>query len=154
MTAASERLHSVLVALQQGSHGLLQRVQPYMSLVDSGVFELTSISVGIDETETWAETMDALNTSEQILSKMLEIISGGGDNNVPTKIANGLEPIIDGKSTSIVLLLLTSFNLLFVASDSISTEPPSMSTNVRILSRKVKRDTEETDSGPIPRNSK
>lgn len=40
--------------------------------------------------------MDALNTSEQVLSKMLELI-GGGDG-APTKIgAGGLDPIIDGK---------------------------------------------------------
>jgi hypothetical protein len=83
------------VALQQGSHGLLQRIQPYLSLVDAGVFELTSLNLGGEEVEAWAETMDALNTSEQVLSKMLEII-GGGDG-APTKIAGGLEPIIDGQ---------------------------------------------------------
>lgn len=83
------------MALQQGSHGLLQRIQPYLSLVDAGVFELTSLNLGGEEVEAWAETMDALNTSEQVLSKMLEII-GGGDG-APTKIAGGLEPIIDGQ---------------------------------------------------------
>mmetsp|Transcript_13135 Transcript_13135/g.13597 ORF Transcript_13135/g.13597 Transcript_13135/m.13597 type:complete len:695 (+) Transcript_13135:27-2111(+) len=133
--AASDRLHSVLVALQQGSHGLLQRVQPYLTLVDAGVFELTSLNLGGDDVEAWAETMDALNTSEQVLSKMLELI-GGGDG-APTKIgAGGLDPIID-------------------ASDSVSTEAPSMTHNIRIRSRKVKRDAEDSEyfGGPVTRSA-
>jgi hypothetical protein len=84
----------VLVALQQGSHGLLQRVQPYRSLVDVGVFELTSLNLGGDEVEAWASTLDALNDSEQVLSKMLELI-GGGDG-APTKVPGGLDPLLDG----------------------------------------------------------
>ena len=71
--AGSDRLHAVLVALRQGAHGLLQRVQPYVSLVDAGVFELTSAAVGNEETDTWAETMDALGTAEQVLSKMSDV---------------------------------------------------------------------------------
>eukprot|EP01042_Synura_sphagnicola_P021082 gene21082-26778_t len=61
--AATERLGAVLVSLRQGAHGLLQRVQPYMSLVESGVFELTASRQ--EEDDNWAETMDALSTAEQ-----------------------------------------------------------------------------------------
>ena len=56
------------VALRQGAHGLLQRVQPYMNFMDSGamgVFELTA-SRGHDEFDGSAETMDALSTAEQV----------------------------------------------------------------------------------------
>ena len=129
--AASERLDAVLVALRQGANGLLQRVQPYVSLVDAGVFELTSggnISSGGDESQT--DTMDALSTAEQVLSKMLEII-GGGDPS-PTKIgtsANDVVPIEDSNS---------EFNDL----------APSMSNNVRIRSRRIKREAEENEHLP------
>ena len=124
--AASDRLHAVLVALRQGAHGLLQRVQPYVSLVDAGVFELTSASVGGDESDPWAETMDALGTAEQVLSKMLEVI--GGTDPSPTKMGGGLEQ-----------------NSFDATGDSILTEAPSLTTNVRIRSRRTKRDSEEQD---------
>lgn len=57
--------------------------------MDVGVFELTSSSAAGDESELWAETMDALGTAEQVLSKMLEIISGGETS--PTKLPTGVE---------------------------------------------------------------
>jgi len=82
--AATERLGTVLVALRQGAHGLLQRIQPYKELVnDSPVFELTTVA---DEDDSSAETMDALSNAEQCLSKMLEIIGSAGDVS-PTKFS-------------------------------------------------------------------
>eukprot|EP00604_Paraphysomonas_vestita_P001656 CAMPEP_0174822020 /NCGR_PEP_ID=MMETSP1107-20130205/12587_1 /TAXON_ID=36770 /ORGANISM="Paraphysomonas vestita, Strain GFlagA" /LENGTH=421 /DNA_ID=CAMNT_0016039881 /DNA_START=486 /DNA_END=1748 /DNA_ORIENTATION=+ len=125
--AGSDRLHAVLIALQQGAHGLLQRVQPYLSLVDVGVFELTSSSAAGEESELWAETMDALGTAEQVLSKMLEIISGGETS--PTKLPAG--SVESGRY---------DFGR---DGDSIGTEPPSMTTNVRIRSRRIRREAEE-----------
>lgn len=83
--AATERLGAVLVALRQGAHGLLQRIQPYKDLVnDSPVFELTASRV--DEDDSSAETMDALSNAEQCLSKMLEVIGSASDVS-PTKFS-------------------------------------------------------------------
>lgn len=124
-------MNSVLIALKQGAHGLLQRVQPYLTLVDAGVFELTASSNVGDENDMWAETMDSLSTSEQVLSKMLEIISGGEA--APTKLPGG-----------------DSGNYEFGREgDSIGTEPPSMTTNVRIRSRRIRKEHEEIDPHPI-----
>ncbi len=129
----------MLISLQQGAHGLLQRVQPYVSLVDVGVFELTSSSAVGEEAEMWAETMDSLGTAEQVLSKMLEIISGGETS--PTKLpGNGME---------------TSRYDFGRENDSIGTEPPSMATNVRIRSRRTRRETEDFEHfGAITSSSK
>lgn len=131
--AGSDRLHAVLVALRQGAHGLLQRVHPYINLVDAGVFELTSAAVGGEEMDSWAETMDALGTAEQVLSKMLEVI--GGTDPSPTKLGGGLEQ--------------TSFDSYGQGfdntADSVLTEAPSLTTNVRVRSRRTKRDSEEQD---------
>lgn len=129
--AASERLDAVLVALRQGANGLLQRVQPYVSLVDAGVFELTSggnVANGGEESHTWTDTMDSLSTAEQVLSKMIEII-GGGDPS-PTKIGNGTNEMItfEGETNS-----------------EMNDMAPSMSNNIRIRSRRIKREAEETD---------
>jgi len=137
--AGSDRLHAVLVALRQGAHGLLQRVQPYVSLVDAGVFELTSAAVGNEETDTWAETMDALGTAEQVLSKMLEII-GGGDPS-PTKIGTGT---LDQSSS------FDNFGQGFDGESEVATEAPSMTNNVRVRSRRTKRDSEDHDSFQFP----
>jgi hypothetical protein len=127
--ARSDRLNSVLIALKQGGHGLSQRVQPYLTLVDVGVFELTSSSVIGDDNDLWADTMDSLSKSEQVLSKMLEIISGGEA--APTKLSGA-----DNGGGNY------DFNH---DGDSVGTEPPSMTTNVRIRSRRIRKEHEETD---------
>jgi hypothetical protein len=59
----------VLVALRQGAHGLLQRVQGYLSIIDTGVFDLTSAGLGgvvNEDVDISTETMDALGTAEQV----------------------------------------------------------------------------------------
>lgn len=91
-----ERLNIVLVALHQGAQGLLQRVNPYRHLVDSSVFELTQTRS--DDDESWAETMDALSTAEQCLSKLLELLGNTGDAS-PTKFALNEEEVDDGSSS-------------------------------------------------------
>lgn len=129
--ATSERLEAVLVALRQGANGLLQRVQPYVSLVDAGVFELTSSGGngpgGGEDSQSWTDTMDSLSTAEQVLSKMLEII-GGGDPS-PTKIGTGtIDAVAIEDSNS-----------------EMNDMAPSMSNNVRIRSRRFRREAEEND---------
>jgi hypothetical protein len=133
--AASERLDAVLVALRQGANGLLQRVQPYVSLVDAGVFELTSGGnmTGNEELHSWTDTMDSLSTAEQVLSKMIEII-GGGDPS-PTKIGG------TGMNEMVAFDDLSEMNEM----------APSMSNNVRIRSRRIKREAEETDNHNGPK---
>lgn len=133
--AASERLDSVLVALRQGANGLLQRVQPYVSLVDAGVFELTSTGGigGTEEPHSWTDTMDALSTAEQVLSKMIEII-GGGDPS-PTKIGSG-----------------TNEGFSFDDNENEADDmAPSMSNNVRIRSRRIRREAEDNDHHGVPK---
>lgn len=119
--AAAERLDVVLVALRQGAHSLLQRVQPYVNLVDAGVFELTSVGHG-DENDSWTETMDALSTSEQVLSKMLEIIGGGEAS--PTKLGGTAGSVSED-----------AFESHYEDDDGALTEAPSMSNNVRVRYR-------------------
>ena len=94
------------------------------------MFELTSSSVVGDENDVWAETMDSLSTSEQVLSKMLEIISGG--ESAPTKLTDpgNYEFARDG--------------------DSLGTEPPSMTTNVRIRSKRIRKEHEEIETHVLP----
>lgn len=47
-------------------------MQPFLSLADGGVFELTQT----DEDIPWADTLEALSTAEQVLAKMLDTING------------------------------------------------------------------------------
>mmetsp|Transcript_34937 Transcript_34937/g.65185 ORF Transcript_34937/g.65185 Transcript_34937/m.65185 type:complete len:706 (+) Transcript_34937:111-2228(+) len=133
--AASERLDAVLVALRQGANGLLQRVQPYVSLVDAGVFELTSGGnvAGNEEMHSWTDTMDSLSTAEQVLSKMIEII-GGGDPS-PAKVGGG------GVNETVA----------FEENSEMNEMAPSMSNNVRIRSRRIKREAEEVDNHTGPK---
>jgi hypothetical protein len=49
--------------LHQGAQGLLQRVQPYHTLAEGGVFELTQVG---EEASPWTETVDALTTAEHV----------------------------------------------------------------------------------------
>jgi hypothetical protein len=46
-------------------------------LVEGGVFELTQM----DEQLPWADTLDNLSTAEQVLAKMMEVLSGNSDGN-------------------------------------------------------------------------
>lgn len=133
--AASERLDAVLVALRQGANGLLQRVQPYVSLVDAGVFELTSGGnvTGNEENHSWTDTMDSLSTAEQVLSKMIEVI-GGGDPS-PAKIGGA------GVNETVA----------FEENSEMNEMAPSMSNNVRIRSRRIKREAEEVENHTGPK---
>lgn len=115
---------------------MLQRVQPYVNLVDAGVFELTSVGHG-DETDSWTETMDALSTSEQVLSKMLEIIGGGEAS--PTKLGGTAGSVSED-----------AFESRYEDDDGGMTEAPSMTNNVRVRSRKTRREAEEVDHGFKP----
>jgi hypothetical protein len=79
--ASGERLSSVMLGLQQGSSGLLVRTQAYKDLGESN---------GMDLLQTEAEFMaagplEALSKSEQILSKMMEMLTGNAaeNNNSP-----------------------------------------------------------------------
>lgn len=72
--AMTDRLSAVLLGLQQGSIGLLQRVGPHKDLADAGVFDLTKA----DDDQFWQSTLEALSTVEQVLAKMIESVSGTG----------------------------------------------------------------------------
>ena len=61
------------LSLQQGANGLLLRVQPYLHLSDAGVFDLTQPG---DDSQPWADTLENLSAGEQVLSKMMEVLSG------------------------------------------------------------------------------
>ncbi len=74
------------LGLNQGGLGLLQRVQPYLHLADGGVFDLTQA----DESLPWAETLDALNNAEQVLSKMHEQLNGDNATNSPSQAGKSM----------------------------------------------------------------
>lgn len=122
--AMTERLNAVLVGLQQGGNGLVQRVHPYLSMADASVFELTQQ----DDDVEWAVSMEALSSAEQVLAKMMELCAAGDAS--PNKMnldddddisrdesapRNGLESLDAG---------------------------PSFTNNIRIISRKHLRETE------------
>lgn len=135
--ACTDRLGSVLLGLQQGSVGMLQRVAPYLGLSEGGVFELTQ---GEDD-QFLRETLEALATVEQVSAKMGEVVNGGA-----------------GESGSTPLTALKSFSydedgdegLLadISAADKAGSPWPqdisvsSASNNVRVKSRKVMKESE------------
>lgn len=127
--AASERLSSVLLGLNQGSRGLVQRVQPYNHLSEGGVFELTQM----EDDAPWAETLDALSNAEQILAKMLEILNGengngGASNSIFDDEESSMGESMDGHGNG------------FSIGDA-----PSHVNNIRIKSKKILREMEWTN---------
>jgi hypothetical protein len=122
--ADTDRLNSLLLGLQQGSTGLLQRVSPHLHLSDGNVFELTES----DDKLPWVVAMDGLSTAEQILAKMMEALAGDGTGS-PTNMKGLIDD--DDKSTQ-------------GSEHSVGTvvEAPSPAKNVRIKSRKILREEE------------
>ena len=130
MGADTERLNRLLLGLQQGSAGLLQRVHPHLHLSDGNVFELTES----DEKQPWVVAMDGLSTAEQILAKMMEALAGDGTGS-PTNL-KGIgedEEEIDNSDTHSI---------------GTAAEAPMPAKNVRIKSLKIKRD-EEAREGMV-----
>lgn len=131
--ADAERISNVLLGLHQGAQGLLQRVHPYLSLTDAGVFELTQLG---EDNSPWTETVDSLTTAEHVLSKMMEAISGDSTsaNN------NGYDDEEDNES---------AFSRESGSIDSIE-EMPNTTNNIRIKSKRFLRDVDITDEIQIP----
>ena len=131
--ADTDRLEALLLALQQGSAGLLQRVTPHMHLSDGNVFELTEA----EDKQPWVVAMDALSTAEQVLAKMQEALTGDGTGS-PTNMRNLLEEddktadSDDEKSVGTVV------------------EAPAFANNVRIKSMKLLREAEESKIDETP----
>ncbi|KAJ1425498.1 hypothetical protein B484DRAFT_397878 [Ochromonadaceae sp. CCMP2298] len=124
--ADSERISAVLLGLHQGSQGLLQRVQPYHSLAEGGVFELTQLG---EESSPWTEAVDALTTAEHVLTKMTEAISGDGATVNP---GGGFEEDEDNDS---------HYSHDSHSMDTMD-EAPNLANNVRIKSKRFLRDSE------------
>ena len=125
LRADTERLSQLLLKVQQGSSGLMQRVQPHLHMAEGNVFELTEA----EDKAPWMVAMDALSTAEQVLAKMMEAMAGDGTGS-PTqmnKLMDGDEDedSDDGKSVGTIV------------------EAPDFSHNVRILSKKMVRDLDE-----------
>lgn len=126
--ASMERTSATLVALRQGAQGLLQRLQPYAHLIDMDELDLEF--TGDDA----VDCLDALSTSEQILSKMLEQV---GDTS-PSKLqqmaaahglgSEGFDPALAGESSP------SPKNSL-----QYGLEGPSIVNNVRVKSRATMR---------------
>eukprot|EP00606_Chrysophyceae_sp_TOSAG23-5_P000168 GSChrysophyteH2.ASY1.ANO1.235.1 assembled CDS len=128
--ADTDRLNGLLLGLQQGSAGLLQRVHPHLHLSDGNVFELTES----DEKQPWVVAMDGLSTAEQILAKMMEALAGDGTGS-PTNL-KGIgedDEEIDNSDTHSI---------------GTAAEAPMPAKNVRIKSLKIKRD-EEAREGMV-----
>jgi hypothetical protein len=120
------RMESVLLSIEQGALGLLQRINPYLHLADVSGFESNT-----DEVDTISLTLNALSTAEQILAKMVEIVAGAGD----------LVATSPGK--------VPEDDEISVGSDkSMSTrgEAPAQHTNIRIKSKKTLRASDQINS--------
>jgi len=126
----TERLSALLLGLQQGSAGLLQRVSPHLHLSDGNVFELTEAG----EKQPWVVAMDALSTAEQVLAKMMEALAGDG-----TASPTNLRGIVDDDDKSV------SSEALSVGT---AAEAPPPAKNVRIKSTKLLREEEELELKP------
>jgi hypothetical protein len=130
--ADSERVGTVLLGLHQGAVGLLQRVHPYLHIAEGGVFELTQVG---EEASPWSETVFALSQAEQVLTKMMEAISGdnaAAANNGTT----GFEDVMsagDGDEVSV-------YSKSSAGSLDTLDEAPFEGNNIRIKSRKFFRD--------------
>lgn len=125
LRADTERLSQLLLRMQQGSSGLMQRVQPYLHMAEGNVFELTEA----DDKAPWMIAMDALSTAEQVLAKMMEAMAGDGTGS-PTQMNKLMEGDEDAESDD---------------GQSVGTivEAPDFSHNVRIRSKKMNRELDE-----------
>lgn len=123
--ADSDRLSAIILALSQGAQGLLQRVGPFLHLADGAGFELTQ---GAEEAQSWARTLDALTTAEQVLAKMLEALSGDAASPDAMKLLTKFDEDDDDQTVE--------SNEASVGS---AAETPSMANNVRIKSRRLMR---------------
>ena len=123
--ADSDRLSAIILALSQGAQGLLQRVGPFLHLADGAGFELTQ---GAEEAQSWARTLDALTTAEQVLAKMLESLSGDAASPDAMKLLTKFDDDDDDQTVE-----------SNEASIGSAAEAPSMANNVRIKSRKLMR---------------
>ena len=92
--STNARLEKVLVEIRQGGIGLYQRLRPYHSSLLEG--EVPSLSGNLNATPFQAahDTLEMLRTSEQILTKMLDVVGGPrvfryGSNDVDTTTPTG-----------------------------------------------------------------
>ena len=128
LAAGNERVHTVLIGLSQGAGGLMQRVQPYQALIESGgVFDLTSattsIASALHDEASWYETLGVLSEAEQILAKMLELVSALGEVQTKPLSAFDDDEISVGSNTDMSI--------------GTAAEAPLFANNVRIKSRKM-----------------
>ena len=112
----------------------MQRVQPYLSLTEGGVFELTQLG---EETSPWTETVDALTTAEHVLSKMMEAIAGDQASANP----GGYDENADDDDNS-------AYSRDSASLDS-QEEAPNQAFNVRIKSKRFLRDFDVEDETNI-----
>lgn len=128
--ADTDRLSHLLLELEQGSAGLIQRVNPHVHLADGNVFELTEA----EDKPQWMVAMDALSTAEQVLAKMMEALAGDGTGSPMKNMLEGDEDdnSDDGRSVGTIV------------------EAPVYANNVRIKSKKMLRDVDEGKEEPPP----
>ncbi len=120
------RMESVLLSIEQGALGLLQRINPYLHLVDISGFDSNT-----NESDSISLTLDALSTAEQILAKMVEVVAGAGDlaATSPGKIPEDDEISINSEKSM-----------------STRGEAPIQTTNIRIKSKKLLRAADQINS--------
>lgn len=125
LRADTERLSQLLMKMEQGSSGLMQRVQPHLHMAEGNVFELTEA----EDKAPWMVAMDALSTAEQVLAKMMEAMAGDGTGS-PTQMKTLMDGDEDAESDD---------------GHSVGTivEAPDFSQNVRIRSKKMSRELDE-----------
>ena len=130
LSKTGARMESVLLSIEQGALGLLQRINPYLHLADISGFDSNT-----NEPDNISLTLDALSTAEQILAKMVEVVAGAGDlaATSPGKIPEDDEISINSDKSM-----------------STRGEAPIQTTNIRIKSKKLLRAADQINSdGPV-----
>lgn len=123
--ADTDRLGAVMLGLQQGAAGLKERVEHHKSMAEGNLFELTQLG---DEINPWTDAVDALTTTELVLTKMME--ANSNDVMAQRDIDDDdLESVGTRNSTN---------------SHDMEDEPPMDSLNVRIKSHKFMRDLDDS----------
>ena len=128
--ADTDRLSALLLGLQQGSMGLLQRIGPHLHLSDGNMFEMAEA----EDKQQWVLAMDALGSAEQVLAKMMETIAGDGTGS-PTNMKGLVDD--DDKSTN---------SEVYSVGTVVEAPPPAK--NVRIKSVRILREEEQVDKSP------
>lgn len=159
--ASNARLATILLELQQSSNGLLQRLLPFSDLTELDTNSVhsnnnsqnitdmmnntanttTSYNSGVTNSNgNLATTIEALNQSEAILAKMLEIVTNGTDNNnIASVVNNSINGLSSFSASSYPFASEDDNDHMNDSSNNGIAGNTSGNINVRVKSKKMKR---------------